>query len=501
MFRNHTTGEDSDAAGDSSDDELVKKKYVPSRETAAPVFVRAKEVYNHEEECTKSTVNPFGVDEEQYSTNPVDEKPELSQKVMKKTYGVGLKLLQKMGFKSGGGIGKNEDGRLNPVPVTLQKGKSGLSDIVKPPEEVTVNDIEDQEHVGLGVYEVAPAWSTYQRRPHRVQYKTRDGMLDEMKKIFQQTESSGAMKIIDMTSASGPRMTDSQTIGRGVVSNVDTSLMSGSPEEQLQYRVELAIQSLEGFIQDYHRSQCDVIHKRLGIESEIVRITNKKTDIEENIARLDEVKRDVERLMTANSAVLGVEDSFKLLSSEGLSEEVSSFFNDASTLIDANASMTHGCEVNTLVAHLLSCIIENMEPIQLVHDDLRAIILKWRRITNEEQWNYLITRFINPKMVQLLSTVEITASSNFEVLVTFSKWSPVPLDIDAVSKILAKDLLPRWVNALETWLTSNPTPSAVIAWYSNWRSYLPKEVIEESPIAREFMAKGLNAIRMRYEIS
>lgn len=44
---------------------------------------------------------------------------------------VGFKMLTKMGFKAGGGLGKGQSGRADPIPLTIKQDKAGLGRVSK----------------------------------------------------------------------------------------------------------------------------------------------------------------------------------------------------------------------------------------------------------------------------------------------------------------------------------------------------------------------------------
>ena len=58
-----------------------------------------------------------------------------------------LKMMSKMGHKSGAGLGKKAQGIIEPVGISKQKGRRGLGLILEGLEEETVKWDESREHV------------------------------------------------------------------------------------------------------------------------------------------------------------------------------------------------------------------------------------------------------------------------------------------------------------------------------------------------------------------
>lgn len=58
-----------------------------------------------------------------------------------------LKMMSKMGHKSGKGLGKKAQGIIEPVGISKQKGRRGLGLILEGLEEETVHWDESREHV------------------------------------------------------------------------------------------------------------------------------------------------------------------------------------------------------------------------------------------------------------------------------------------------------------------------------------------------------------------
>jgi hypothetical protein len=68
---------------------------------------------------------------------------------------VAQKLMSKMGYKSGTGLGKKGQGIVEPVGISKQKGRRGLGLILEGLEEETVNWDGSREHV---VIKEKPDW-------------------------------------------------------------------------------------------------------------------------------------------------------------------------------------------------------------------------------------------------------------------------------------------------------------------------------------------------------
>ena len=60
---------------------------------------------------------------------------------------IAQKLMSKMGYKSGTGLGKKGQGIVEPVGISKQKGRRGLGLILEGLEEETVNWDGSREHV------------------------------------------------------------------------------------------------------------------------------------------------------------------------------------------------------------------------------------------------------------------------------------------------------------------------------------------------------------------
>jgi len=493
--------------------------------------------------------NPFGIDETMEPKPKQTERPELTRGQMRKTYGTGFKLLQKMGFKSGKGMGKEENGRINPVQAVVRKAKVGLQEYENQPK-ATVDDLEKELHRGLGVDDTSDpeiiangsdaiasgynaSWIRG-NRTQRVAYKSKDNLLKEMQQLFttnvedtdRQQQSKG-IRLIDMTKAGGPIELDSRMIGKGVIDSMDTKLKSGPPLSQLLYHVEDALVCMEAFIMDCHRARSDKLLNKSRAEIEKSDLTKKAGDLQAKCEAQEKLAQDTLLIVKNNKDILGefsntmmtpnFQNTVKTIASDDemdteIEEELSSNANPSSKKIDRcreNVKILEedhrialaSVDGDILFGSILTAIIENLEPQYFIDESVRDSLLEWQNIVSDRIWNRVIIRTLFTKLRIFLKEVNtIPPWIDFSPIVAIRQcWIPEPINMNIAAELFSKDLWPRWLNDFETWLTSGPSPGEVLRIYQEWRCHMPTDVVESTALGREFHAKGLCCIRRRFE--
>uniref|UniRef100_A0A8D0AUT6 Tuftelin-interacting protein 11 n=1 Tax=Sander lucioperca TaxID=283035 RepID=A0A8D0AUT6_SANLU len=129
----------------------------------------------------------------------------------KHTKGIGQKLLQKMGYQPGKGLGKNAQGIINPIEAKVRKGKGavgayGNERTQQSLQDFPVVDSEEEEEKEfqkeLGQWRKDPASSIGKKKP-KYSYRTVDELKAKGKLAGRSTAASAGelaqVKVIDMT--------------------------------------------------------------------------------------------------------------------------------------------------------------------------------------------------------------------------------------------------------------------------------------------------------------
>ncbi|XP_033476196.1 tuftelin-interacting protein 11 [Epinephelus lanceolatus] len=129
----------------------------------------------------------------------------------KHTKGIGQKLLQKMGYQPGKGLGKNAQGIINPIEAKVRKGKGavgayGNERTQQSLQDFPVVDSEEEEEKEfqkeLGQWRKDPAGSVGKKKP-KYSYRTVDELKAKGKVAGRSTAASAGelaqVKVIDMT--------------------------------------------------------------------------------------------------------------------------------------------------------------------------------------------------------------------------------------------------------------------------------------------------------------
>ncbi|XP_053726850.1 tuftelin-interacting protein 11 [Synchiropus splendidus] len=129
----------------------------------------------------------------------------------KHTKGIGQKLLQKMGYQPGKGLGKNAQGIINPIEAKVRKGKGavgayGNERTQQSLKDFPVVDSEEEEEKEfqkeLGQWRKDPAGSAAKKKP-KYSYRTVDELKAKGKLAGRSTAASAGelaqVKVIDMT--------------------------------------------------------------------------------------------------------------------------------------------------------------------------------------------------------------------------------------------------------------------------------------------------------------
>ncbi|KDE07376.1 hypothetical protein MVLG_02417 [Microbotryum lychnidis-dioicae p1A1 Lamole] len=117
----------------------------------------------------------------------------------------------------------------------------------------------------------------------------------------------------------------------------------------------------------------------------------------------------------------------------------------------------------------------------------------WKNVYPKSDWDSLMLKHILPHLGTLLRD-QFTINPRAQELKPLEQvlgWSML-LRSSMMSQLLEKEWVPKWLDALFIWLTTERCNYEQVAeWYSWWKSYLPEEVVALSGVSRG-LRKGLD---------
>uniref|UniRef100_A0A0G4GFM8 G-patch domain-containing protein n=1 Tax=Chromera velia CCMP2878 TaxID=1169474 RepID=A0A0G4GFM8_9ALVE len=286
---------------------------------------------------------------EDFST--VKEKNDWTQNRMEKTYGIGFKLMQKLGYK-GGGLGQGGAGIANPIETQMRPKGLGLQDsgekvARKIDEEKTLKDIlkkKDKDKHGIPDGAPSAAWKGRGKgkggKEGRTVYKTAAEIAKEAAADFRQSSANDppgavrsappAMRILDL---SGPeaRMLDSSSIGDSHVMLVHKEAELGGaaegPLKELRY-------NLKQCLREASRDIAADARQVAALESRLLSLSAEQTAVRK------ESKEASQRLSVARETLAALREVFGRISRWGNPGGG----GDDSMVIDLNAEILGGLD-------------------------------------------------------------------------------------------------------------------------------------------------------------
>jgi tuftelin-interacting protein 11 len=261
----------------------------------------------------------------------------------KHTRGIGAKLLLKMGYQAGGGLGKNLEGRSTIVEAHLRKGRGAIGAYGKEKSAPKANETvdseeEDEKEFKEKLHQWRKAGSSGSKQRVKYVYKTADQVLEEGKwrKISKdtagvETSDIAKVKVIDMTGKQQRVLSGYHAIGAQQMP--DDDVVAVNKEElftqkrhanfdlpELRHNIDLILDKTEEDLitadrkLKHHRNRIEVLQQ----EEEKLNTIVEKENLE--ISTLEDVLALVEKLETAhndgNLDLLTASETFHAISSQ-----------------------------------------------------------------------------------------------------------------------------------------------------------------------------------------
>lgn len=165
------------------------------------------------------------------------------------TKGIGMKLLEKMGYK-GGGLGKNEQGILNPIEAKLRAKNSGLGFNESKGTTMPLPVLQTEKKTEPGVVQPTVGRTRSWLKPPKKKNKEEEKYVTakELLASKQEEESEVVQKIYDMRGPQVRVLTDLSDLNAE-----EKAKENDVPMPELQYNVALIVRIAESNIQEIDR--------------------------------------------------------------------------------------------------------------------------------------------------------------------------------------------------------------------------------------------------------
>ncbi len=356
------------------------------------------------------------------------------------TKGIGAKLLSKMGWKQGQGLGKDGKGLSQPLEATLRPKRQGMGfGNRREPSLAPKEEEVKKEEKTVDVQQEARAWRK----------KRADSKLQEKKQIFKTvddvlassdgTAKSSIQTIIDMR---GPQKRVIHDVGaEGALLERQHQVYDDGPLPELQHNMRLLVDLNEAEIKKVHARITHSQNTKTLLEKERLRLRQQKSSAD---ARRENLARAVSHATKIRDAIHRGMDS--------LSAESRNIFSETRAIL--------GKEYYTYQFHLLAAAVIQRQLVQQARmwSPLADPTMLLPQIS---EWKALITPDDHSNVFYSDEDVNIDR--------LFSSSDPfVMLIVDVVLPRLRSDIQSSW----------DPKDSdSLEAFLDSWRTILPSDVI------------------------
>ncbi|CAG8474767.1 11481_t:CDS:2 [Ambispora gerdemannii] len=210
------------------------------------------------------------------------------------TKGIGSKLMQKMGYNVGEGLGVRGGGIVNPIETKLRPGKLGLA-YGGFQEKVQSEEEKQPEITAQATKPKKNAWKAKAKRP-KVEYKTAEEIITGIEEDDASGASIKPMKIIDMTGPTAREITSTSQISSSLFAQ---DAVSGRLPE-LRYNLRLIVDMSQSDLEHIIREQRIQKGRIKSFDTEQIRVEKLVHSEANKIKRLNEIMgilKECERLL------------------------------------------------------------------------------------------------------------------------------------------------------------------------------------------------------------
>lgn len=140
--------------------------------------------------------------------------------------------------------------------------------------------------------------------------------------------------------------------------------------------------------------------------------------------------------------------------------------------------------VYPMILHKFSLILQSWT---LKNHNALQFVTLWRKEIPDKDIENFLTKHIIPKLKIFLSNfvVKPTRKTDLIRFNEFWEWNTI-ISPEAMADMLEKYFFPKWTSALRQWLKERPTLEQLSSWYNGWKHVLSDEVLQVPVIKKRF---------------
>nr|KYP62091.1 Tuftelin-interacting protein 11 [Cajanus cajan] len=378
-------------------------------------------------------------------------------KFEKHTKGIGMKLLEKMGYK-GGGLGKNEQGILAPIEAKLRAKNSGIG-FNESKETMPLPALQQEKKSVPEVTQPAVgrtkerSWSKQARLKKKKdeEYITAEELLASK----QEQELEVVQKVYDMR---GPQVRVLTNLSD--LNAEEKAKENDVPMPELQHNIALIVRLAETDIQEIDRDLRRERETALSLKKEKEKLETEAAFQKQQLDNLEEIMSLLDHV--------GEENTLGTLTLDSLAR----CFGDLRKRYADNYKLCNlSCIACSYALPLFIRVFQGWDPLRNPSHGLELLVLQ------EFQ--------VNP------------ANQNLDQFYWVMNWAsaiPIHLMVDMMEKFF----FAKWLQVLYHWLCSSPNFEEVTKWYLGWKELIPKELLANESI-RYQLNRGLDMMNQAVE--
>ncbi|KAF7845101.1 septin and tuftelin-interacting protein 1-like protein 1 [Senna tora] len=379
-------------------------------------------------------------------------------KFEKHTKGIGLKLLEKMGYK-GGGLGKNEQGIVAPVEATLRAKNSGIG--FNDAKETTSLPVEKKPLPEVTQPTVARAkerlWSKQSRSKKK---KDEDYYITAEELLASKLEQASEVvqKVFDMRGPQVRVITDLSDLNAE-----EKAKENDIPMPELQHNVGLIVRLAEADIQEIDRNLRRERETALSLKKEKEKLENEVALQKKQLENLEEITRVLDQV--------GEENSMGTLSLDLLAQ---CFSDLQKRYADSYKLCNLSCIACSYALPLFIRVFQGWDPLRNPSHGLELVSL-WKALLQGEEcfdiwdvtspYTQLISEVVLPAV--RISGINTWQARDPEPMLRFlESWERL-LPSSVLTSILDNIVMPKLSSAVDTWEPHRET-IPIHTWVHPW---------------------------------